>query len=1399
MNRRRVCISILTGFCLIFELLHLTAEGVPVGSLQGSSQGIFDLRQESVQSGLSNNTVYALEEDQFGFMWIGTENGLNRYDSREWVCYYFDPADSTGISNSKIQTLLSDQQGRLWIGTAKGLNLFSFNDNTFIRLPTESGKDGLPGEYIRCLYEDTDLDIWVGTSEGLSRIPSSNSGLEIQHTTLGNGSDRENNIVDIYEDSQGLIWIGTANGLFYTRNKIDFFRFELALHHQEAVKNVQVRSLIEVGNAFLIATENNGLIAYFHDSGVLQKLKVVNDNGTPREFIYRDLFIDSDSTLWLASTSGAFRVKKEIFQVDLFPQGFINADQVLSSSVRVVFQDSNQGLWMGTQYTGLYSHYRDNFLFNKIRYNPQDENGLSNSVVSSFLAEGDSVWIGTDGGGLNLWIRSQNLFRYWTVQEGMVNNNVKCLSRDWKGRLWIGTFKGLSIFTGSTFRNYDFTALPGQDMNAPSNHILSIYVDPVSGLAWLGTDGFGLFSFNQESNMIHPVSLNASVLAASSINQIVPVNDSILILGTSSGLYEFNKDAAMFHQLPIQVKGLGEIEPYIITLEPQADQKLWIGTEKYGLILYDLSAGQATLVKAFGDVKGIAINAIRQTDSGNLWCSTNQGLTHIVVDMRPDSVVVLGSSFYTESYGIQSRQFMPRASYVTQQNELFFGGISGFNYFYPESISDVTQEIPTYIRSLSYWNDKEDQMVEMNRVFPSGEQLEFAHYIRDITLEFIGINFSHPENTRYAYRISGEGENWIDLGTRNFITLNRLPHGNYHIEIRSSEEPDQWPGKSTILDIAILPPLWKSGLAVTLYLFTILILLYLFYRTIIRWERLRSDLNVEQLRREQEEQLHEHRIRFFTDISHELRTPLTLILSPIDMIIKNQPVSMRVRNILLMVKQNGEKMLQLINQLLDLRKAETGHLKFQAARGNLVKFLQEVMLSFRDLAHTRDIVLEFHSRLKEIDAYYDRNKLEIVITNLLSNAIKHTPPGGKITLGIEDHPDKGDHAISSFPDGFIQILIEDTGEGIPADKLEKIFDRFYEENSNLKGIGIGLELSKKYVELHSGTISVESQVQQENSAGYSRFTIRLPLGRRHLSDDQIAKDFIGSEDIRSYTAPAQETALHPDLEIEVKKLEGMENTKSGNYRLIVIEDNDELRQFLLQMLGDQYLVVGAENGGIGWEMILKDPPDLVISDIMMPGMDGIELCRKVKTDIRTSHIPVILLTARTAITFKYEGLETGADEYITKPFHTEYLTLRVRNLLYQREMVRRKYLRESITDPEVITLTSMDEKLLKKAIDYIHAHMDQNELSIESISEYLGISRVHFYRKIKSIAGVTPQEFLKTVRLKYAAALLTQKKLRISEVAYMCGYRDLAHFSRTFKEFYGVSPSRYSEESPHLP
>lgn len=1350
----------------------------------------YNFRDLNVNHGLSNNTIYALVQDKNGFLWIGTENGLNRFDSEEIVNYFFNPFDTTGLSNSKILSLLSDDAGRLWIGTAYGLNQYSFVNNNFREIFTDKENNKIPGKYIRCLFQDSDSDIWVGTSTGLSLLRSKSCELEIINVDLNSQIKSNHNIVTIFEDKTGIIWIGTTQGLYYSRNKKDFYHFPIKTNNGKMVHKPQIRSILEYKNYLLVATEGNGLFSYNNENGEFNTIRL---QSTYESINYRDLLVDRDSNLWVSSTEGLYLLQSNNSNdndISLFNS---KSYKILDNSTRFIFEDYYEGIWIGTQYNGLFYHYSDNFLFDVVQPDSTKQNTLNYSVVSAFYPDGEVIWIGTDGGGINVWNRKDKSFYDWTEADGLINNNVKCLGKDWKNRLWIGTYKGLSILNKNQFLNYDFYDPVYTGNKFRGNQILSIWIDNNKKTGWLGTEGMGLITINPDNNGLnHSIPL-PEPFSTSGINTIKPYQDSLLLLGTSSGLLCYNPETRIFSRLDINIPRLGNINPFIISMELMDDGLLWLGTEKYGLLLYRINEDKANTFTQFTNIPGITINSIKYIKPGVLWCSTNQGLSRVNFSQSGDSLKIDNISFYSESYGIQSKQFIPRSAAQTNDGELFFGGINGFNYFHPREIHAEIDKLDIFIKSISYRDKRKQKIVEKRAVLSHNKKLEFKHYIRDISFEFAALNYAHPEMTKYAYRVIEEGNNWIDLGSRNILTFNNLSKGTYNIEIRATNKHDSWTEKKTSVKLTILPAPWKTGYAFGIYSLIILLLLLLFYKTISRWEQLKSSLRFQQVRHEQDKQLHEQRIRFYTDISHELRTPLTLILSPLDMIMKNHSLNMRVLNSLQMVKKNGEKMLQLINQLLDLRKADAGHLQLMVARKNIIKIIHEILLSFKDTAYHKNIDLQFLSAEKDVKCYFDKDKIEIIITNLLSNAIKHTPERGEVILSVEAHPEAASGNISKFPDGFVQIIIQDSGHGIPKDQIDKIFDRFYQYNNGFKGTGIGLELTKKYIELHGGSIHIESQVAQGGINGYTKVIVKIPLGRKHIRDEQILHSVPSSEDVTSYINK-NEHWLIPELEKEVN-MPGNNDVKNKNqYKFIIIEDNHDLREFLIKIFGKYYETIGVENGKIAWDKILEDPPDIIISDIMMPEMDGIELCRRVKTDVRTSHIPVILLTARTAITFKYEGLETGADEYITKPFEPDFLLLKARNLLFQRETLRRKYLKDSITEPEAITLTSIDEKVLKSVIDYIHGHMDDANLNVENISDHLGMSRVHFYRKIKTITGVSPQEFIKSIKLKYAAKLISQNKARISEIAYMCGYKDPAYFSKTFKEFYGESPSDYANK-----
>ncbi len=537
------------------------------------------------------------------------------------------------------------------------------------------------------------------------------------------------------------------------------------------------------------------------------------------------------------------------------------------------------------------------------------------------------------------------------------------------------------------------------------------------------------------------------------------------------------------------------------------------------------------------------------------------------------------------------------------------------------------------------------------------------------------------------------------------------------------------------------------------------------------------------------------KLRFFTDVSHELRTPLTLITAPLERITNQPDLSNRLRNQLLSIQRNSQRMMQLINKVLDLRKLETGHGKLQVAEDNIIEFLKETCLAFQDSAGIKNITLEFNSGVQIQNSWYDREKLEIILYNLLSNALKNTNPGGNVFLRYESIKQAvltGNPEELKMAGDLAVISVEDNGTGIPESILGSIFKRFYTADANSRnnefGSGVGLELTKRLVELHKGIIRVESRVSTPEESGFTKFSVYLPMQRKDYSDDEIDHEFTDSDDPSRYILwPEKKSIAH---ESEVTDSSGLSKVPVRQ-RILIVEDNAELRKFIHELLGDQFFVEEAENGLMGWDIAVKGIPDLIISDVMMPEMTGIELCRKIKTDIRTSHIPVILLTARTAITFRYEGLETGADDYITKPFSAEFLIIRVKNLIRQRELMRTHFIKEAICDPAKISVSSIDEKLLKKAANFITENISDKSISVEKLSSEIGLSRVHFYRKIKALTNLTAVEFIRSIRLKRAANLLEQKKLSVKEVAGMVGFEDIEYFRKSFRKQFGINPSEY--------
>ena len=650
--------------------------------------------------------------------------------------------------------------------------------------------------------------------------------------------------------------------------------------------------------------------------------------------------------------------------------------------------------------------------------------------------------------------------------------------------------------------------------------------------------------------------------------------------------------------------------------------------------------------------------------------------------------------------------------------------------------------------------------------------------------------------------MEGYDRNWYEAVNIRTAHYSKIPPGDYTFWVQGSNNDGLWNDKTASIKVTVLPPIWKTWWAVGIYVLIIAGITTVLYKNIINRERLKSNLQLERSNREHSEKLYRSKIQFFTNLSHELRTPLTLIIGPLEKLISMHEGSRFLREQLYVINQNAHRLLRLVNQLLDFRKAESGNLKLKVAQGNIIKFIREIILSFQGYASQKQIELKFNSGQDNIQVYFDRDQMEKVIFNLLSNALKYTPESGEIRVDIhkldknrfKDHPDAPSQKNSYFKEGYVEIAVRDNGKGIAEIYQKDIFKRFYSienhENHDDIGTGIGLSLSKTLVELHHGNIAVDSKEGE-----FTCFRIRLPLGKPALDDDNFLQGFRDSEDIYNYRKTENG---YDTVETESLKHPQTDDLEQENERpiLLIIEDNNDVRNYIASIFEADYKLHEAKDGLEGYDLAQKIIPDLIISDVMMPKVDGISLCHKLKSEYKTSHIPIILLTARTSLIFKIEGLETGADDYITKPFNASIIKVRAKNLITSRKILREHFLNSDPMkiEPSHVSYTSKDEIFLNGAIKIVEENMSDTTFTVEYLGRELGMSRMQLYRKLKSLTGYSANEFIRLLRLKRAAQLLKHNQMTISEITYEVGFTDLQYFRSCFKRQYGVNPSEYDEE-----
>ena len=1394
-----------------FFLLISTALCIfqPAISLYGqtSELKIENIKFLPIEGRLSEGTVTSIVQDYRGVMWFGTRFGLNRYNGIDFSVYEHEYDDSTSLSNSYINYLLEDSNQSLWVGTANGLNLYNRNGDSFKRfLADPKNKKSLSHSAVYTIFEDSKKNIWVGTEKGLNKYnPEDQSFTKFFHDPEDPNSLSHNYIRAIFEDSRGNICVGTYGGGLnkYNAESNQFTSYSHSVSDSTSLSSNHIRVAFKDKNGAVWIGTKGGLNLLIENDGDFKFKQFKHEIGNPNSLshhIVSAIGEDEMGDLWVGTENGGLSIynkdRKKFFNYAHDP---LNPTSLMHNSIWSIYRDNVGTMWLGLLNKGVNKWDKFQSKFKQYNINSSG-NGLSNSNVTSF-AEDDAgnLWIGTDGGGLNYFNRSTNNFDHYfhdpVDKSSLGSNAVTALLVDSEDDLWVGAWEGgLSFFDKSkgSFINYKHDPLDPNSIS--SNNIFSIIEDR-KGRLWIAAFEGGLDMFDKKTQSFthyYHNPFDSSSLCHNKVFELFEDSKGNIWIGTEGGglsvmHFDNNGKASFTHYKhnPEDPTSLGG--DAIINIIEDRDNNIWIGTFGGGLSCFFPDKKQFKTYRKEDGLPNNVVHAILEDDKENLWISTNDGIARFNIKNETFRV-------YSQADGLQAQEFTRGAALETKKGEFFFGGVNGFNTFFPDEIYHNPHIPPVYITDFRIYGKQVkpgDPDSPLTRHISDTEKIILNDDQNVFSFEVSALNYTQASENQYAYKLEGFDKNWQYIGTRRNIYYTKVPQGTYTFRVKGSNNDNKWNEIGSSIQITILPPWYATWWAYSLYVIVGLALLYLYQRNLIYRERLKSDLKMEHLEVTKMQEVDQMKTNFFANISHEFRTPLTLILGPLKAMQAGR-FEGDLKGQLKMMIRNGDRLLRLINQLLDLSKLEEGKMKLKASEIDIISFSEPIVENFIILGKSKKIKLNFNAPENGIRVFFDPDKFEKILFNLLSNAIKFTNEGGVINISftIQDRIiDPGHNGRQNQQ--FINLRISDNGIGIKSEELSSIFNRFYQANNaikgDMKGTGIGLSLTRELVELHRGTISVQS----EEGAG-TEFCVSLPLGSKHLSVDEIISNpsatSLSDKNLDDFNGLSVSQPPEEKKSCRVKP-------RANLAEVLIIEDNEDLRNYICNQLREHYNILEAKNGIEGLEKAQKRIPDLIISDVMMPEMDGYELCKKLKEGENTSHIPIILLTAKVSSENQKEGIMTGADYYMTKPFDAEILLLRVKNIIGSREKLESHIENNTILlAPKKVNLESSDEKFLKQALSCIEENMSNTEFGVEAFGDAMGISRMQLYRKLKELTGYSANEFIKSMRLKRASQLLEMGELNISEITYEVGFNDLKHFRACFKKEFGVNPSQFSKK-----
>jgi len=1358
--------------------------------------------------GLPAKITTSVFKDSRGFIWFGSENGLYRYDGYEFKGCQYNPADTSSISGNFITSILfEDDQGNLWIGTqANGLNIYNPKTDSFQHFIHQRE---YPFEFdfnqVHLGLQDRDGYVWLASESGAGLICfDKESGLF--ETYINNEIDFlswDNWFSSLYEDSKGNLWIGTYNGMFnFNRGNKTFIKLDSLVSLPEQMINQPVGDIFEDRNGVLWIGSYIGLIKFDVPENKIDlyrfDVKDPNTLSANRILAIYENPLDKGRSLWVITIRGINKFDKNTGLVTRYLSDPDNPENKSFAAINDTYLEENGTLWAATGFAGGVRYNLNTSPFTEYSIGPFENDPYKYEATTFLHDRKGYLWVGTNFNGLYKFDEKMHLVAHYNHDpndpKSLTYSIVFSLFEDSDGVLWVGNANNLDVFDNEN-ACFIHCALP-EVMNYEFTRINDIFQDSY-GTLWIAATG-GAYYQNKERELDTSFQrINMKIDPLTDYRCFADDSKGNLWLGctTGEGLYLLtpeNRDSLAFinyRHNPDDPLSLGD--NVIYSLLTDKNGILWCGTTN-GLSRFDVKKDSFTRFNKTNGLISRIIYNIKEDDFGQLWLSTEVGIVRF--RLLNDTV---GESYLLEREdGIPFDDNYQYKIYKGKDGKIYVGGSrysgNGFYCLDPEFLEN--DRIPPVVLTELLITNK---LAGLDTCITEKKHIHLDYSENSFTFKFAALDFVSPSKNNYAYMLEGLDNDWTYSANMRLANYTNVPPGEYIFRVKGSNNDGIWNETGASLSISISAPPWKTWWAYSLYVLFIIAVFYSIAKIYLYRQKILHDLEIKQLEASNLEELNKEKSRFFANISHEFRTPLTLIIGPAKRIVSKIKENEIVSD-LNVILNNANHLQNLINQLLNLAKLESGKLQLKAEETDIASLVRGYYQSFESAAREKSIELVFKSDQEEILVFVDREKMEKILYNLVSNALKFTPDKGKIEVSVDSrqltvgskNTVNCQTPTVNFPENCAIIRISDTGTGISPTHLSHIFDRFYQVDDSYtrdqEGTGIGLTLAKELVELHHGKIHVESEVGKGTT-----FKILLPLGREHLSEEELE------------TSQQSAVGSQPPPRPSPGMVEGVrEGLKPGISKdiplLLIVEDNRDMRNYLRTCLQENYRIREAGNGEAGLEQAFELIPDLVISDVMMSKMDGYQLCEKLKSDERTSHIPVILLTALTSVESKIEGLETGADDFLSKPFDTTELQVRVKNLIDQRRKLTEKFIKNAsrLGLSEILNLpesgmASIDEKFLQRSVEVIQHHISNPDFNVDNLADNMNMSRPQFYRKLHALTGLSPNGFIRYNRLQKAAQLLSHHAANVAEIAYDVGFNNPSYFSKCFKEQFGVLPSEY--------